>query len=316
MLCIFPILLGLCALVSARCGTPQPNESIKALHAAYQAHEAASAKQPARRQAGYAINTYINVIVSGVSEDEGNIPQSWIDNQLDVLNQAYSNTGFTFNLIDVVYILNASWRQIQYASDTEYAMKSELRRGNYNDLNVYLDTIAPTPQGDQLLGYATFPDQANQRTFNLDGVVVDPGTLPGGSLSPYNLGITLVHEVGHWLSLFHTFEAHGNNTETGGCYGSGDYIFDTPAEGSFASDCPTDRDTCTGSVQDDNDTSEPGADPVHNYMDYTNDSCLTQFTQGQIDRMVTSYSDTRLVYVQGNGGEETDDPVGNGPHGG
>ena len=84
MLCILPILLGLCALVSARCGTPQPNESIKALHAAYQAHEAASAKQPARRQAENAINTYFNVIVSGVSEDEGNIPQSWIDNQVSV----------------------------------------------------------------------------------------------------------------------------------------------------------------------------------------------------------------------------------------
>lgn len=84
MHCILPILLGLCALVSARCGTPQPSESIKALHAAYQAHEAASAKQPARRQAENAINTYFNVIVSGVSEDEGNIPQSWIDNQVSV----------------------------------------------------------------------------------------------------------------------------------------------------------------------------------------------------------------------------------------
>lgn len=33
-------------------------------------------------------------------------------------------------------------------------MKSELRRGNYNDLNVYIDTIAPTPEGEKLLGYA------------------------------------------------------------------------------------------------------------------------------------------------------------------
>lgn len=78
---------------------------------------------------------------------------------------------------------------------------------------------------------------ASARTFKLDGVVLDPATLPGASGSPYNEGITLVHEVGHWMSLFHTFESHGNITETAGCYGKGDYIHDTPAEGSAAFGC-------------------------------------------------------------------------------
>lgn len=66
--------------------------------------------------------------------------------------------------------------------------------------------------------------------------MIDSATLPGG-VAPYNGGITTVHEVGHWLSLFHTFEAHDNEAEDGGCYGDGDFIFDTPAEANAAFGC-------------------------------------------------------------------------------
>lgn len=77
---------------------------------------------------------------------------------------------------------------------------------------------------------------ASDRTFALDGVVLDPATLPGGT-APYDEGITAVHEVGHWLSLFHTFESF--NQYPNGCYGPGDYIADTPAEATAAFGCQT-----------------------------------------------------------------------------
>src|SRR3712207_4707396 len=142
-------------------------------------------------------------------------------------------------------------------------MKRALHKGSAAALNVYSTTFS-----DGTLGYAQFPGGP----LALDGVVLDFRTLPGGSLSPYNEGDTGTHEVGHWLGLFHTFQ--------GGCTTTGDSVADTPAEASPAFGCPTGRDTCPAA----------GADPITNFMDYSEDPCMFEFTRGQATRMLNAWN--------------------------
>jgi hypothetical protein len=68
----------------------------------------------------------------------------------------------------------------------------------------------------------------SSRGLRIDGVVVDSRTVPGGSFQGSKLGMTAVHEVGHWLGLLHTFQAGREKKD--GCIGHGDYVADTPAE--------------------------------------------------------------------------------------
>jgi len=194
----------------------------------------------------------------------GNIPQSWIDAQMNVLNNAYAGTGFSFTLVSVDRTNNRNWFSLSPGSGREGQMKSALAVSPTTTLNIY--TCQPS-QG--LLGWAYFPWSYPESSY-WHGVVVLYSSLPGGSAAPYNLGDTATHEVGHYLGLYHTFQ--------GGCSGNGDFVSDTPAEASPAFGCPTGRNTC----------SSPGLDPITNFMDYTDDACMFQFTSGQTSRMVAA----------------------------
>jgi hypothetical protein len=214
----------------------------------------------------YTIPVYFHVIYANKNVSGGYIPDSQIQAQIDVLNQDYSKTGLSFELVNTTRTLNADWFN-RVAPDTtqQTAMKNALRKGTPSALNLY--TVGfNSGDGEGLLGYATFPSDYTSMPKD-DGVVILYSSLPGGSMTNYNLGRTSSHEVGHWVGLYHTFQ--------GGCSTTGDSVADTPPEKTPASGCPTSRDTCPGG----------GPDPVHNYMDYSYDSCMDNFSPGQITRL-------------------------------
>jgi len=215
---------------------------------------------------GGTIDVYFHVINRGTGVANGDIPDQAINDQISVLNAAFQSTGWSFNLVGLDRTTNLEWYTMTPGTAAEAQAKAGLRQGGRGALNFY--TCNP---GGGLLGWATFPSSFRSRPSD-DGVVCLFSSLPGGSATPYNLGDTGTHEVGHWMGLLHTFQ--------GGCSKQGDYVADTAAERSGAFGCPTGRDSCRST----------GLDPITNYMDYTDDSCMNLFTAGQDARMDSQFS--------------------------
>ena len=223
--------------------------------------------------------------------------QSLIAAQMKVLNDSYSgktgtatnpaaDTPFRFELTDTTWTTNPAWYTV-VPGKNERDMKKALYTGDSRTLNVYAANI-----GGGLLGWAYFPKGYNNGRDYIDGVVMLDESMPGG-VNPddptkpwkYGEGDTLTHEVGHWLMLDHTFNK--------GCSAAGDYVADTPKEAYPQFNCPPDStDSCAA----------PGTDPIHNFMDYTQDSCMYEFTRGQAERM----SDAWVAFrAGGNGGKKS-----------
>ena len=227
------------------------------------------------------IPVYFHEMLS--SSGAGNVSRPQLDAQLAVLNQTYGSadanepagatapdTGVRFVFGGADEYKNNTWHTDKQS--TQY--RSRTRLGGKNALNIWLVDF-------NYLGIATFPwDYA--RNPGVDGIRVQYNSLPRSSspapgyqaIANYDLGETATHEVGHWLGLYHTFQ--------GGCTSTNDEVGDTPEQSSSTSGCPAGRDSC----------SLPGLDPIHNYMDYSYDSCYYQFSAGQstrMDQMWTAY---------------------------
>lgn len=159
--------------------------------------------------------------------------------------------------------------------DDDLNLKSLSRWDPTCYINVYIVfEISSSVFGDRVGGYAYFPSVHGS---NIDGIVIETKVAGGDPAS----ASTLVHEMGHYLGLFHTFEGGCLNQD---CQQQGDRICDTPPDNSTApGNCSDPFNSCTTDAQSGLSSDLP--DMMSNYMDYGYTLCRNDFTQGQGERM-------------------------------
>ncbi|KAI9172735.1 metalloprotease [Paramyrothecium foliicola] len=208
------------------------------------------------------IPTYFHLFAFNETIEGGWASDKDIQAQIEVMQADFAPHNISFDIRGINRTVHPVWA----SNDDPEGVRKASYIGSHDVLNIYL--LADL--GGGVFGYATFPGTfiPGSEYYHMDCVTVVTTSMPGGSYERFNLGKTATHEIGHWLGVYLTF--------AGGCSTEGDLIDDTPASFNETVGCPIGRDSCPGM---------PGLDPIHNYMDYSDDACMREFTKGQAQRM-------------------------------
>lgn len=215
------------------------------------------------------IPVYVHVVYSNSNQ---NISDAQIASQISVLNDDFRRTNNDANNTPNEFSGVAADTEISFTlANTFRYSNSTTSWGTNNAVKSAYPPVTPSTHlniwvaniGGGILGYAQFPG-GNSAT---DGIVVSPqyfGTT-GYVAAPFDGGRTTTHEVGHYLNLRHIWGDGRCNRD--------DFVSDTPKSDRPNYGCPTTAYHCRSN------------DQFMNYMDYTDDSCMNMFSNGQKDRM-------------------------------
>jgi Pregnancy-associated plasma protein-A len=231
------------------------------------------------------IPVHFNVLYKTAAQ---NISIAQLQSQIDVLNADfgamnadYNNTpslfqGVRSGDIGVAFSWDSSSGLTRKSTNkTSWQANDSMKKASQGGINPTTPTtklnIWVCNLSGGILGYAQFPG-GNSAT---DGVVLDDNATgsTGTAQSPYGLGRTATHEVGHWLNLRHIWGDATCGT---------DLVSDTPVHNASNGGCPAypHNSTCSGNP----------VEMTMNYMDYTYDACMYMFSVGQKTRMVATFA--------------------------
>jgi hypothetical protein len=235
-------------------------------------------------------------IVSDTS-GTGNITDAQVQSQIDILNQDYEaqpNThGAPGNDAKIKFVLArfdpmgnpttgiTRTMNTAYFNEGEPNGNSPMKVALAWDATRYLNVYSSNLDIDMLLGYSTFPqEEAGQPD---DGVVLEYQSVGlNPAYAPYDLGASATHEIGHYFGLFHPFQAPDSPSNATGCTGNNNTPYQ---QGDLISDTPRDKMSHSGCTPTPSECGDAGKMvPIENYMEYTDDSCMTTFTPEQINR--------------------------------
>lgn len=213
------------------------------------------------------------------------------------LNEEFEEAFFTFDLHGIEYhdldeLEGGQELLAQYNTCIPYSYYGWNLMEDYLeplvwDRDIYMNVHVFPQFCSGILGFAW----TSQASTPFDGVWVRTnafGRFGDHLLEARDENKTLIHEVGHYLSLHHVFRSVdfcGQNL--GDCHTTGDYVCDTPP---IKTTWSCENPICPPAWN----PTQPWADYVHdNHMDYYVDSCRHHFTAGQIERMHTVLQFTR-----------------------
>lgn len=205
------------------------------------------------------IGTWVHVMTSNAPQ-YGDVPELDINDMMSRINQAFINTSFQFELLGFNQTVDP---KLAVYRDKDGFKLGPLAKGDYTTLNLF---IVEERDG---IAASVMPTKGHSKN-NDDGCCFVSSLLENGD--PTGLG-AVVHEIGHWLGLAHTFQEGGKD-----CSGpDNDYVEDTPKHLNPMGH--PEYYTC-GALSTCGKT-----DPVNNYMNYMSYGCYKEFTPGQIVRM-------------------------------
>lgn len=284
----------------------------KKMDALEQVYYQAMPSSKAKNLTDYTLPLVVHIVYENGTE---NITDEQVLQSIAHLNQAFANTGyydpatgvntpFQFCLAKQDPDGNATTGINRVVSDftsmviesEDLALKNLIRWNPHHYINIWVvREICSASAGCDVAGYAYLPDHHGS---GHDGIVVEARWLGNTEAN----STVLIHEMGHYLGLRHTFEGGCSNNN---CLAEGDRVCDTrPDQTTAPMPCDGAANSCSTDVNL-NDPNNPfttdEGEHFWNYMDYGDWDCYTEFTQGQSDRMEFFLNEVRSSLLESAG---------------